>query len=97
MARVVKVGNGPFLRLIASGALLLRGGGLPWDYSGVSSLSPDASPDARAARPGPAEPFAAESFAAEPFAAEATLDNDASEIFDGTLTFIRDHVRSQTP
>jgi hypothetical protein len=71
---------------------LLRGGGLPWDYSGVSSLSPDASPDARAARPGPAEPFAA-----EPFAAEATLDNDASEIFDGTLTFIRDHVRSQTP
>ena len=26
----------------------------------------------------------------------ATLDNDASEIFDGSLAFIRDHVRSQT-
>jgi len=26
----------------------------------------------------------------------ATLDNDAPEIFDGTLAFIRDHVRAQT-
>jgi carboxylesterase len=26
----------------------------------------------------------------------ATLDNDAPEIFDGSLAFIRDHVRSQT-
>jgi carboxylesterase len=34
---------------------LLRGGGLPWDYSGVSSISPDAG----AAGPGAAEPFAA--------------------------------------
>ena len=26
----------------------------------------------------------------------ATLDNDAPEIFDGTLAFIRDHMRAQT-
>jgi carboxylesterase len=50
---------------------LLRAGRIPWDYSGVSSLSPDAG----AAGPGAAEPppeaFAAEAFAAEAFAAEA--------------------------
>jgi carboxylesterase len=45
---------------------LLRGGGLPWDYSGVSSQSPDAG----AGGPGAAEPPAAEPFAAGPFAAD---------------------------
>jgi carboxylesterase len=40
---------------------LLRGGGLPWDDSVVSSISPDAG----AAGPGAAEPPAAEPFAAD--------------------------------
>lgn len=50
---------------------MLRGGGLPWDYSGVSSLSPDAGADAPgvtvsgATAPGAAEPPAAEPFAAD--------------------------------
>jgi carboxylesterase len=40
---------------------LLRGGGLPWDYSEVPSTSPDAG----AALPGAADPAAAEPFAAD--------------------------------
>jgi hypothetical protein len=84
---------------------LLRAGGLPWDYSVVSSISPDA---------GAAEPFAADGdsvgvlilhgFTGSPQTIRplansyhvATLDNDAPEIFDGSLAFIRDHVRAQT-
>ncbi len=45
-------GTGRFFAWPRRGALLLRGGGLPWDYSGVSSISPDAG----AAVPGAAEP-----------------------------------------
>jgi carboxylesterase len=45
---------------------LLRGGGLPWDYSEVPSTSPDAG----AALPGAADPSDAEPSDAEPFAAD---------------------------
>jgi hypothetical protein len=60
----MEVGNGRFLRLAASGRLLLRGGGLSWDDSVVSSISPDAG------AAGAAEPAAAEPLAAAPFAAD---------------------------
>jgi carboxylesterase len=50
---------------------LLRGGGLPWDYSEVPSTSSDAgAADPAAADPTAADPTAADPTAAEPFTAD---------------------------